>query len=202
MRGILQQDGKPILNLRPDAYDTLGIHREQPPFIDIGDGYHLSADPALLQKYDLLEDLTLLQFVNRFCYLTDSADTDIPDDDLLALRYTLRRLMLIYETGRLHDHLIEKYGAEAINFYAWAHFSLDLEWNAVLRTFVAMPTAVLEEYGHTVWPRRSKSLGEEGVMLVGEMLSRRTDDYGKLPTDLVMGLLSFTVTNETLYAYS
>lgn len=189
------------MNLRPDAYTVnLGIHRERPPFIDIGDGYHLSADSALLQKYDLLGDLTLLQFVNRLCYLTDDADTDIPDADLLALRYTLRRLMLTYETGRLHDHLIEKYGAEAVSFYVWAHFSLDLEWNAVLRTFASMPTAVLEEYGHTVWPRRNRSLGEEGIMLVGKMLSHRTDDFGKLPADLAMDLLSFTGSRETLYS--
>jgi hypothetical protein len=164
--------------------------REYP--IDLGDGF--SARPRnskILEKYDVLGQGSL-HFVNTLSTLVDEKKDELPEEDWEALAYALKRFMIDYEGGDLYYYLVHTHGADALNYNAWVHFSLDCVWSVCVRTFTDMPTEVIEEYGVRHWAERNKTIGPEGSGHIMEALNNRTDIYGAnggMPVQMVKGIL-------------
>jgi hypothetical protein len=159
--------------------------------IDLGEGFLAkTSNKEYLEKHNLLGK-GVLHFVNTLCVLVDEKKDELPEAEWDSLDYTLRHLMVAYENGHLYFYLLNTHGADAINYNAWAHFSLDTLWGVCVQTFTDMPTAVIEEYGVRHWKRRSRTLGKNGYNSVMKAIEARTDIYGSgsLPSQMVAGIL-------------
>lgn len=156
--------------------------------IEIGHGFIAkSRDESLLEKHNLLGQGPLT-FVNDLCALVDEKKEELPPEEWDSLEFTLHRLMLMYEDGDLYEHLLHTYGANAIGYNAWLHFSIDPRWDICLKAFIDMPAEVLEEYASRNWVPYRHEVDNEAIM---EAISKRTDVYGadSLPREMVEGIL-------------
>lgn len=156
--------------------------------IEIGHGFIAkSIDRTHLEKHNLL-GRGLLAFVNDLCFIVDEKEGELPLEEWNSLEFTLHRLMLVYEEGDLYEHLLHTYGANAISYNAWLHFSRDPRWEICLQAFTEMPTEILEEYASRNWVPSRQEADRKAIM---EAISKRTDIYGNdsLPPELAEGIL-------------
>lgn len=147
--------------------------------VDIGDGFETKIydSSSILEKYELLGN-NLVSFLNNICILVETKKTEIPDADWNELRLALNFLMVRYDGGSLYYHILDTYGIESLNYYAWVHFAEDSDWRVCANTFGHMPTKVLERYTSERWENRSATAGEEGRKTILEIIRNRADLYG------------------------
>lgn len=157
--------------------------------VAIGNGFEVkSLNKEHLEKHGLLGK-GALHFMNEISILVDEKKDELSEEEWNSLEYTLNDLSVTHQDGELYYFLLHAYGAEAMNFAAWTRFSMDSEWKICLKTFASMPTNILEEYGRKMWKERVKTLGDEGIKKVFEVISARKDIYGELPIDMTVGIL-------------
>lgn len=155
-----------------------------------GSSYGFAPSQTLLDKYHL-SGKNILEIVNELCILVEAKKDELPAEDWQHLHSSLKQLMIKHEDGSLLYHLINNYGAEAINYWAWVRFSMDCDWYVCIETFRLMPTDMLEEYAKKNWADRTKNFTDKCFEAVMEQIGHRKDIYGahSLPAKLVQGLL-------------
>lgn len=156
--------------------------------VEIGHGFSAKVtDRTYVEKHGLL-GRGPLAFVNELSTLVDENKGKLPEAEWDSLEFTLHALMLRYEDGELYEHLLHTYGANAIGYNAWLHFSIDPRWDVCLKAFIDMPAEVLEEYASRNWVPYRHDVDNEAIM---EAISKRADIYGadSLPREMVEGIL-------------
>lgn len=155
---------------------------------EIAEGFTLPAKRCKYFRKHNLQGKGILHFVNELCDLLIDRKSSIPANEWDSLKRTVLLLMVEQREGTLFNYILDKHGAEAINFNSYLMFAMHNSAEVKLKIMRTMPTEIFEKHiqlrGHVL--KQSRLLPFE---LILEAISQRDDHWGQLPSEYVTEIL-------------